>query len=82
MESASYKSCCTSLNHFQLFDVFFLVWIPNCCAVFQVGAHHRHVSHCFSLLAAYSEVASQEPKHAVGLLHYPGHMRFPIQIVG
>ena len=43
------------------------VWIPHCDEIFKVGAHHRHVSHCFCFLAADSEVMSQEFKHAVGL---------------
>ena len=57
------------------------VWIPHCGAIFKVGAHHRHVSHCFCFLAADSEVTSQEAEHAVELFHNPIYMWFPIKVI-
>ena len=65
MESFGNESCRTSLNHFQFVNVIHFVWIQHCGAVFKVGAHHRHVCHCFCFLAADSEVTSQEAEHAV-----------------
>ena len=42
---------------------------PFC--MFKVGAHNRHVCHCFCFFAADFEVTYQEAKHAVGLFHNP-----------
>ena len=80
MESVGYISCRTSLNHFQFVYVILFIWIPHCGAIFKVGAHHRHVSHCFCFLAADSEITSQEAEHAVGFFHDPIDMRFPIRV--
>ena len=49
--------------------------------IFEGGAHHRHVSHCFCFLAADSEITSQEAEHAVGLFHDPIDTRFPIKVI-
>ena len=56
MESIGYESCHTYLKHFQLVYVILFVWTSHCGAIFKVGAHHRHVWHCFSILAANSEL--------------------------
>ena len=61
--------------------VILFIWIPHCGAIFEVGAHHRHVSHCFCFLFADSEITSQEAEHAVGLFHDPIDMRFPIKVI-
>ena len=65
MESFVNESCRTSLNHFQFVYVILFVRIPHCSAIFEVGAHHRHVCHCFCFLAADSEVTSQEIQHYI-----------------
>ena len=81
MESVGYISCRMSLNHFQFVYVILFIWIPHCGAIFEVGAHHRHVSHCFCFLASDSEITSQEAEHAVGFFHDPIDMRFPIKVI-
>ena len=49
--SASYKTCCSSLNHFNLVFLVTLVWVPDCTSVVQVGAYHGEVSLGFGFFA-------------------------------
>ena len=55
--SASYKTCCSSRNHFNHFFWVTLVWIPDYTAVVQVGAYHGGVSLGLGIFAPLAKVA-------------------------
>ena len=58
----------SSLNHLQFPYLILLVLVPNRRAVFQVLADNAEVGVAFGILTTRPNVASIEPKHAVGLL--------------
>ena len=60
-----HKSSCSALSHFQLIDIFLLMWVPDAGTVFQLGTDDSFVSLFLQVLRTPIQSTSEKAQHAV-----------------
>jgi len=60
-----HKSGCSVLSHFQLIDIFLLIWVPDAGTVFQLGMDDSFVSLFLQVLRTPIQSTSEKAQHAV-----------------
>ena len=60
-----HKSGCSALSHFQLIDIFLLIWVPDAGTVFKLGMDNSFVSLFLQVLRTSTQSTSEKAQHAV-----------------
>ena len=60
-----HKLGCSTLSHFQLINIFLLMWIPDAGTVFELGTHDSFVSFFLQVLRTSIQSTSEKAQHAV-----------------
>ena len=60
-----HKSGCSALSHFELVNIFLLMWVPDAGTVFELGTHDSFVSFFLQVLRTSIQSTFEKAQHVV-----------------